>query len=93
VHMNMDVRVVDINKAKILGSRAFQADNQRSGFGLSGGGWAGGVGLGGSHSSISGSPLEEVARDLLVRSTAFITDSLAAKSVTDRVTLAADEKK
>jgi curli biogenesis system outer membrane secretion channel CsgG len=93
VHMNMDVRVVDINKAKILGSRAFQADNQRSGFGLSGGGWSGGVGLGGSHSSITGSPLEEVARDLLVRSTVFITDSLAAKSVTDRVTLAADDKK
>lgn len=93
VHMNMDVRVVDINKAKILGSRAFQADNQRSGFGLSGGGWSGGVGLGGSHASISGSPLEEVARDLLVRSTAYLADALAGQRVTNRVTLVADEKK
>jgi curli biogenesis system outer membrane secretion channel CsgG len=93
VHMNMDVRVVDINKAKILGSRTFQADNQRSGFGLSGGGWSGGVGLGGSHASITGSPLEEVARDLLVRSTVFLADSLAGKNVTSRVTLAVDEKK
>lgn len=93
VHMNMDLRVVDINKAKIVGSRTLQADNERSGFGLSGAGWGGGVGLGGSHASITGSPLEEVARDLLVRSTVFITDSVAGKNVTERVTLAAEEKK
>jgi curli biogenesis system outer membrane secretion channel CsgG len=89
----MDLRVVDINKAKIVGSRTLQADNERSGFGLSGAGWGGGVGLGGSHASITGSPLEEVARDLLVRSTVFITDSVAGKNVTERVTLAVEEKK
>lgn len=94
VHMNMDLRVVDINKAKIVGSRTFQADNEKRGFGLSGAGWGGGVGLGGSHASISGSPLEEVARDLLVRSTSYVTDALAAKNVTERVTLtASDERK
>ncbi len=92
VHMNMDVRVVDVRKAKIMGSRTFQADNQRSGFGLSGAGWAGGVGLGGSHAAISGSPLEEVARDLLVRSTAYITDTLASKSITERVVFKAEAK-
>jgi curli biogenesis system outer membrane secretion channel CsgG len=92
VHMNMDLRVVDVNKARILGSRTFQADNQKSGFGLSGAGWAGGVGLGGSHAAISGSPLEEVARDLLVRSTAYITDTLAAKSITERVVFKAEAK-
>ncbi|MEW6704708.1 MAG: CsgG/HfaB family protein [Pseudomonadota bacterium] len=93
VHMNIDLRVVDVHKARIVGSKTFQADNQRSGFGLSGGGWAGGVGLGGSHAAISGSPLEEVARDLLVRSTAYITDTLAAKNVTERVVFTAAEKK
>lgn len=93
VHMNMDLRVVDVNKAKVVGSRTFQADNQKTGFGLSAGGWAGGVGLGGSHASITGSPLEEVARDLLVRSTSFITDTLATRNITERVTLRADEKK
>ncbi|HJV61936.1 MAG TPA: hypothetical protein VJ743_13390, partial [Albitalea sp.] len=66
---------------------------QKTGFGLSAGGWAGGVGLGGSHASITGSPLEEVARDLLVRSTSFITDALATRNITERVTLRADEKK
>jgi len=91
VHMNMDLRLVDVRKAKILGSKTFQADNQRSGFGMSAGGWAG-VGLGGSHASISGSPLEEVARDLLVRSTAFIADALAAKNITERVVLRAEAK-
>jgi curli biogenesis system outer membrane secretion channel CsgG len=92
VHMNMDLRVVDINRAKLVGSRTFQADNQRKGFGFSAMGWAG-IGLGGSHASISGSPLEEVARDLLVRSTVFITDELAARHVSERVTLKAQEPK
>ncbi len=93
VHMNMDLRVVDVRKAKIMSSRTLQADNQKSGFGLSAAGWGGGVGLGGSHASISGSPLEEVARDLLVRSTSFITDTLASSNITERVTLKAEEKK
>jgi curli biogenesis system outer membrane secretion channel CsgG len=92
VHMNMDLRVVDVNKAKLVGSRTFQANNQKKGFGVSAMGWAG-IGLGGSHASISGSPLEEVARDLLVRSTVFVTDELAGKSVSERVTLKAQDKK
>jgi curli biogenesis system outer membrane secretion channel CsgG len=93
VHMNMDLRVVDVHKAKVVGSKTFQADNQKNGFGLSGASWAGGIGLGGTHASITGSPLEEVARDLLVRSTSFITDTLAQKNITERVTLKAEEKK
>jgi curli biogenesis system outer membrane secretion channel CsgG len=93
VHMNMDLRVVNVNKAKIVGSKTLQADNQKSGFGLSAAGYAGGVGLGGNNASISGSPLEEVARDLLVRSTTFITDNIASNSITERVVLKADDKK
>lgn len=92
VHMNMDLRMVDVRKARILGSKTFQADNQKSGFGLSAGGWAG-VGIGGSHAAITGSPLEEVARDLLVRSTAYITDTLATKNVSERVVFKVEEKK
>jgi len=93
VHMNMDLRVVNVSKAKIVGSKTLQADNQKSGFGLSAAGYAGGVGLGGNNASISGSPLEEVARDLLVRSTTFITDNIASGSITERVVLKADDKK
>jgi curli biogenesis system outer membrane secretion channel CsgG len=93
VHMNMDLRVVNVSKAKIVGSKTLQADNQKSGFGLSAAGYAGGVGLGGNNASISGSPLEEVARDLLVRSTTFITDNIASNSITERVVLKADDKK
>lgn len=93
VHMNMDIRVVDVRKAKILSSKTFQADNQKSGFGLSGAGWGGGAILGGSHASISGSPLEEVARDLLVHSTIFLTDTIAQKGITERVVLQPREAK
>jgi curli biogenesis system outer membrane secretion channel CsgG len=88
VHMNMDIRVVDVKRAKIIASKTFQANNQKSGFGVSALAWAG-VGLGGSHASISGSPLEEVARDLLVRATSFLTETIAQKNISERVTLQA----
>lgn len=90
VHMNMDIRVVDVKKARIVASRTFQANNEKSGFGVSALGWAG-VGLGGSHASISGSPLEEVARDLLVRATVFLTETIARKNIAERVALKAQE--
>jgi hypothetical protein len=53
-------------------------------------GWGGGTGLGGNHASISGTPLEEVARDLLVKSTAFLTQTIAAKNITEHVAVNAD---
>ncbi|NEX60833.1 CsgG/HfaB family protein [Noviherbaspirillum galbum] len=90
VHMNIDIRVVDIRKAKVIASKTFQANNEKTGFGLSGAAWAG-IGLGGSHASISGSPLEEVARDLLVRATSFLTETIAQKNITQRVVLKAEE--
>ncbi|MQA41685.1 CsgG/HfaB family protein [Rugamonas aquatica] len=91
VHMNMDIRVVDVKRAKIIASKTFQANNEKNGFGVSALGWGGGVGLGGSHASISGSPLEEVARDLLVKSTSFLTETIAAKNITDHVAVKATD--
>ncbi|MRX09889.1 hypothetical protein GJ697_18790 [Pseudoduganella sp. FT25W] len=85
VHMNMDIRVVDIRRARIIASRTFQANNEKNGFGISALGWGGGTVLGGSHASISGSPLEEVARDLLVRSTSFLTETIAARNISEHV--------
>ncbi len=38
---------------------------------------------------ISGSPLEEVARDLLVRASSFITTTLAASNITAHVAVQA----
>lgn len=89
VHMNMDIRVVDVRRARIIASRTFQANNEKTGFGVGALGWGGGVALGGNHASISGSPLEEVARDLLVRSTSFITNTIAAAYITEHVAMQA----
>jgi len=91
VHMNIDIRVVDVRRARIIASRTFQANNEKNGFGLSALGWGGGVGLGGSHASISGSPLEEVARDLLVKSTSFLTEAIAKKNITEHVAIKATD--
>lgn len=91
VHMNMDIRVVDVKRAKIIASKTFQANNEKNGFGISALGWGGGTALGGSHASISGSPLEEVARDLLVKSTSFLTETIAAKNITEHVAVKATD--
>lgn len=91
VHMNMDIRIVDIKRARIIASKTFQANNERSGFGIAAMGWGGGTGLGGNHASISGSPLEEVARDLLVKSTAFLTQTIAASNITEHIAVKAEE--
>lgn len=89
VHMNMDIRIVDVKRAKIIASKTFQANNQKNGFGVSAMGWGGGTGLGGNHASISGSPLEEVARDLLVKSTSFLTQTIATKNITEHIAVSA----
>lgn len=91
VHMNIDIRVVDVRRAKIIASKTFQADNRKVGFGVAAMGWGGGVGLGGNHASISGSPLEEVARDLLVKSTAFLTETIAAPNISERIAVKASD--
>ena len=91
VHMNMDIRVVDVRRAKIIASKTFQANNEKTGFGISAMGWGGGTGLGGNHASISGSPLEEVARDLLVKSTSFLTETIAAKNIAERIAVKATD--
>ena len=54
--------------------------------------FVGGMVLGGNHSSISGVPLEEVARGVLVRATVFITNQLAPRNITERVVLKASDK-
>jgi curli biogenesis system outer membrane secretion channel CsgG len=69
----------------------FQANNEKNGFGVSALSWGGGTGLGGSHTSISGSPVEEVARDLLVKSTAFLTETIATKNLTERIAVKATD--
>ncbi len=91
-HLNLDLRLIDARRAKILAAKTFEGNNERTGFGIGGAGWAGGALLGGNHSSISGTPLEEVARDVLVRATVFITDKLAAGKISERVVLKSDEK-
>lgn len=89
VHMNIDIRVVGVRRARIVASKTFQANNQKNGFGVAAMGWGGGAGLGGNHASISGLPLEEMARNLLVKSTAFLTQTIAAQNITEHVAVAA----
>ena len=84
-------RVVDVKRAKIVASKTFQANNEKTGFGISAMGWGGGTALGGNHASISGSPLEEVARDLLVKSTSFLASTIAAKNITEHVAVKATD--
>lgn len=92
-HLNMDVRLIDIDKAKILASKTFEGNNQKTGFGVGAVGVVPGAILGGNHAAISGTPLEEVARDVLVRATVYITEKLAKNNITERVALKGGEEK
>ena len=67
--VGMDIRVVDVNSAKVTFTKTYEANNSKSGLGFGGGaGWSG-VGFGGAYSSLRGSALEEVVRDVVVRAT------------------------
>jgi len=93
-HLNLDIRMVDIRKAKIVGSKTFEGNNERNGFGFGALGLVPGIGvLGGSHASVSGTPLEEVARDVLVRSTVYVAENLAKKNITEHITVQGKEYK
>ena len=85
----MDIRLIDVNNAKILDSKTFEADSEKRSWGVAGAGLFGGAGLGGAFSSLKGTALEGVVRDTIVQAAVFITESLARDNIAERVDLAA----
>lgn len=69
--VGMDLKLVDVNTAKVIETNRYTANSETSSFGIGGGGFGmigGGVaGFGGSLSSLKGTSLEIVAREAAVK--------------------------
>ncbi|MFH7321419.1 CsgG/HfaB family protein [Desulfurivibrio sp. D14AmB] len=74
--LGMDVRLVDAKTGEVISSRAYHTESGKTSYGIGGFGAAGGVGFGGAMSGLSGTAMEEVARDIVVRASYDIAREL-----------------
>jgi curli biogenesis system outer membrane secretion channel CsgG len=78
--VSFDVRLVDINKARIVDSRKIDSTSENTSWGVGGVGVGTahgvGIGFGGAFSSLKGTSLEAVSRDAVLSAAAFIVESL-----------------
>jgi curli biogenesis system outer membrane secretion channel CsgG len=74
--IGMDMKIIDVNRAKVVESRTFVANNETSSTKW-GGAAFGGIGLfAGGMSSIKGTPMEPIVRDILARVASFASTRL-----------------
>jgi len=78
--LGMDVRVVAVQTGEVVYSNTYMAESGKTSYGVAGLGFGGGVGFGGSLSGLSGTAMEEVARDILIRSTNDIVAKLVPEN-------------
>jgi curli biogenesis system outer membrane secretion channel CsgG len=84
--VGLDLRLISVANAKVVGSRHIESSSEDSSFGIGGLGFgtAGGalVGFGGSFSNLKGTSLEKVTRDAIYKSIDFlITEAKGTRSV------------
>ena len=84
--VGLDIRLVSVVSAKVVGSKRIEASTEDSSFGIGGLGFGtvGGnpLGFGGSFSSLKGTSLEKVTRDAIIKATDFlVSEARKAKSL------------
>lgn len=77
----MDVRLISVKTGEVVFSKTYQAESGKTSYGVGGFGAAAGVGFGGALSGLSGTAMEEVARDIIIRATYDIAKFLAPDKV------------
>lgn len=77
----MDVRLVKVETGEVVFTKTYTAEAGKTSYGFGGAGYASGVGFGGTLSGLSGTAMEEVARDIIMRASFDIAKFL----VPDRV--------
>jgi len=85
--ITMDVRLIGVQNGAIVFSNTYHAKSGKTSYGFGGFGAGGGVGFGGALSGLSGTAMEEVARDVITRATYDIVEKLIPPSnisVTER---------
>ncbi len=74
--LGMDVKIVDVNRARVLDARTFVADSSTSSTSLGGFGWGPGFTLVGGLSRFRSTPMKAVIRDLLTQVAAHSAGTL-----------------
>ncbi|MBH9578149.1 CsgG/HfaB family protein [Inhella proteolytica] len=69
--IGVDVKVLDVNRGRVVEAKTFQANNQTSSTSFGGAGVGPGVGLIGSMQSLKGTPMEGIVRDVLAQVASF----------------------
>lgn len=77
----MDLRLIDVQKAKILESQTFSAKSSKTSWGVGGGGMVGVGGFGGTFSKLNGTALEVVAKQAIVEAVNFMVARLTPATV------------
>ena len=78
----MDVRLISVETGEVVYSKTYKAESGKTSYGIAGLGAGGEVGFGGALSGLSGTAMEEVARDIIVRASYDIAKFLAPDKVT-----------
>lgn len=82
--LGLDIKVIDVNKAKLIEAKTFTGNNETSSTSFGVAAFGPGMGVIGGMSSVKGTPMEDVIRDVLVRVASFSSLKLvAAKGITD----------
>jgi len=69
--IGLDVKVLDVNRGRVVEAKTFQANNQTSSTSFGGAGVGPGVGLIGGMQSLKGTPMEGIVRDVLAQVASF----------------------
>ncbi len=90
----MDVRLVKVETGEVVFTKTYTAEAGKTSYGFGAAGYGSGVGFGGTLSGLSGTAMEEVARDIIMRASFDIAKFLAPDKVKEiRVEVPKKEKK
>ncbi|KGM38714.1 hypothetical protein JY96_21310 [Aquabacterium sp. NJ1] len=82
--LGMDIKVIDVSKAKVMEAKTFTGNNETSSTSWGAAAFGPGMGALGGMSSIKGTPMEDVVRDVLTRVASYTSKTVvSAKGVTD----------
>jgi curli biogenesis system outer membrane secretion channel CsgG len=76
--IGLDIKVIDVNRAKILDSKTFQANNQTTNTSFGAAGFGGSGLLVGGMSSFKDTPMEPIIRDVLAQVASFTATKLVS---------------
>ena len=76
--VGLDIKLIDVNRAKVLEAKTFAANNETTSAGFGAVGWGGGGLLAGGFSSFKNTPLEPLIRDVLAQTTQFAISKIGS---------------